>query len=821
MTFHIMSRKEILEKEADCIEEHSPFCTAACPFHLDVRAMAGFMQEGKFEEAAEILYRAVPFPTIVSRTCAAPCKGPCKRAEAGGAVEIPALEGAVIRFSRKTPSPEPYLKLKKTVAVVGAGVSGLAAAVALYEKGFQITVFEKEDFPGGSFIRDGLLTEEERQREFGFLERTGIRILTGQTVSRRRLLGELCEEYDAVYVSAAEPGGAGGLPEEAGGPGGEDGDSENAEAGALEGTPDPDTLQAAPGSKIFVRPVPARGAEENPAVDAMIDGRKAAVSIDRYLKSVSLTANRPVEGPRETLLFTSMEGIGPEPAVLPADPEKGYTEEEARREADRCILCRCMECVKECVYLERFEKYPRKYIREIFNNLSTHGVGLRSAKDLINSCTLCGLCRELCPNSLAMGDINRSARTIMVDTDSMPPAIHDFPVRDMLFSNDSPFSLCRHQPGTEESRYLFFPGCQLAARIPEVIEPVYRDLTEALPGGTGLWLGCCGAPAAWSGQKELFDRTIAHFRETMEKMGNPTLITACPTCHKEFGEAAPEVSLVSLWEILDRMELPRREGPSGEETLPEGDAKGDREGGKTAGTVSLHDPCTSRHQPETHRAVRNLLRRRGYPLEELKFSGKETKCCGYGGLAFYGNRTLAEDIAAGRAEESSAPYVTYCAVCRDVFAAGQKPAAHLLDLLYGEKNGNDCFSVRGAGISQMRKNRTGLKARLLSRLWGEEWQEEEKDWDKMKIQWEPEALELMEKRLILEEEVRQVLQKARETGGRFFNPQTGRYSASAKLGLCTYWVEYREEETEGAGGEPELLCRVYRAYSHRLEIRAL
>ena len=67
-------------------------------------------------------------------------------------------------------------------------------------------------------------------------------------------------------------------------------------------------------------------------------------------------------------------------------------------EAKRCLQCECLECVKVCAYLERFGAYPKKYAREIYNNESIV-MGTRQANKLINSCSLCGLCEEVCPET--------------------------------------------------------------------------------------------------------------------------------------------------------------------------------------------------------------------------------------------------------------------------------------------------------------------------------------------------------------------------------------------------------------------------------------
>jgi ferredoxin len=245
-------------------------------------------------------------------------------------------------------------------------------------------------------------------------------------------------------------------------------------------------------------------------IQSISSGRRAAISIDRYCQNVSLTAARRYEGAYDTRLYTNTFGVEPRPAVSPADPPASYSRTEARAEAQRCLQCECLECVKVCPYLAHFGSYPLKYVREIYNNLSIV-MGTRYANKLINSCSLCGLCLEVCPENLDMGTVCLNARQTMVVQDRMPPSAHDFALRDMQFSNSNKFALARSHPGAATSDYLFFPGCQLSASAPRQVEQIYAYLQDKLGdhAGMGLMLRCCGAPANWAGRTGLFDEALA------------------------------------------------------------------------------------------------------------------------------------------------------------------------------------------------------------------------------------------------------------------------------------------------------------------------
>ena len=169
------------------------------------------------------------------------------------------------------------------------------------------------------------------------------------------------------------------------------------------------------------------------------------------------------------------------------DPSRGYASEEAVSEAARCLQCECMECVKICEYLAHFKGYPKKYVRQIYNNLSIV-MGQRHGNKFINSCSLCGLCKEVCPESLHMGEVCKAARNIMVTQGKMPPSAHEFALQDMEFSNSDKATLVRHQPGMASSKYLFFPGCQLSGSSPDHVKKTYKYLTDRLQGGRGTYV---------------------------------------------------------------------------------------------------------------------------------------------------------------------------------------------------------------------------------------------------------------------------------------------------------------------------------------------
>lgn len=805
----LTSQKGLRELEAQCIQENAPPCQATCPLHVDVRGMMAAVSRGEFAAAQALFVKSVPFPGIISRLCDEPCRPACTRGQVGDPISIRAIEAACMAITPvsgkvQTANVHRPATLKvttpgKRVAVIGGGLSGLTAAHDLARKGYALTLFEAGGALGGRALHapPAQLPAHVLEEDLELLPELGVEVRLDAAVDNSTL-DRLCADYHAVYLAVGvATGAAAGTANGAGnGAAKTAGSPLNISAGSI----DPVTFATGrPG--LFAGGSLLR--ENWSPITSMSDGRRAAISIDRYLQNVSLTASRDREGAYQTALYTNVAGIEPlaetpplgaphgngrngKAAAQQAESARDALGRWATTEAGRCLQCACLECVKVCDYLAEYGSYPRKYVRTIYNNLSIV-MGERHANQFINSCAVCGLCAAVCPTQMDMGAICRTARSIMVQQKRMPPGAHDFALRDMAFSNGEHFALARHHPGTQHSDYLFFPGCQLAGSSPAHVEAVYDYLQEALPGNVGLMLGCCGAPADWAGRDDLRAGALAQFQAAHEALGRPRLVLACSSCMQLFRAQLPEVELLSLWNILDERGLPEQAAPFA-----------------GSGAFALHDPCTTRYEPAVQESVRRLLDRLGYQTEELPRSRERTTCCGFGGLMVYANRPLARQVVQRRIAESDADYVTYCAVCRDYFAAQGKPALHLLDLIFG--GGSD--GRAGPGFSQKHENRARLKRRMLLERWGETVAGEE-EYAAVRLRLSDEVLAMMDERLILAADIQQVIAHAERTGQKLLSPQSGHLLAHFRPGAVTYWVEYAPAP-DG--------YTVFNAYSHRMDV---
>jgi hypothetical protein len=171
------------------------------------------------------------------------------------------------------------------------------------------------------------------------------------------------------------------------------------------------------------------------------------------------------------------------------------------------------------------------------------------------------------------------------------------------------------------------------------------------------------------------------------------------------------------------------------------------------------------------------------------------------------NRSLAKTVVQRRIAESSRDYVTYCAMCRDLFAAQGKRSLHLLDLLL-EADLESRALRPGPGYSQRQENRARLKRKLIKEEWGEEMPGFQNH-DKIILKIPADVQSRLEERLILVEDIRQVIAHAEKTGRKLVNPQTGHFLACHRPANVTYWVEY-SPMPKGEG------FAIYNAYSHRM-----
>lgn len=731
----MFDQDKLLELESLCVQEQPPAAMAACPLHVECRAVCQAVADGKYDIARSAYTKTVPLPHILSHLCEMPCASSCIRKEYGGSINLRGVEWAAMQFGKQLPRRRLPMRKSGTAAIVGAGPFGLTTALELARKGFSVTVYEKNERAGGSLLEANLPIEmiDEDMKQF---RDEDVTFCFNEYVDD---LGTL-SDFDAILLAT----------------------------GSARDDSDPVTMVTSDDG-IF------SGGDFPSLIEALAAGKRASNTINRYVKRVSMTAARGDEMKRTTSLYVETQKI----SFTPPKTEAVTDRESAEAEASRCIQCECMECVKACAFMAHYKRYPKLYLREVYNNLAI-AMGDRISNTLINSCSLCDQCAAVCPHGLNLGEWIQTAREIMVKTEKMPPSAFEFAVDDMRQANGVSSFFVRHQPGMEASRYLFFPGCQLGASAPDIVRKTYDYLCGSLEGGVAFMHGCCGIMAKWAGETELFEETKAMLKKEWEALGCPTVIVACSTCRKSLADIVDDVR--DVWTVLLETGI-----PDTNRDLP----------------VTIHDACGARDQEETRYAVRELLSRLGCRVQEPKYSGEETPCCGYGGLVQFSHIDVANKMTEFCLRDVDETRLTYCMGCRDRFSKAGARAVHLLELIFGTNTGEE----RAPGYSLRQDNRALLKRTMLRDLWHEEQEEE----DRLILIYDDDLGELLEKRLILEEDIREVIEEAEATSRFIEEVKSGLRIAYKQIGHVTYWVYYAPE------GEA---WRVKRAYSHRMEIRS-
>ncbi|MDP7206904.1 MAG: NAD(P)-binding protein, partial [Pirellulaceae bacterium] len=139
---------------ARCMDCGVPFCqsTSGCPIDNLIPEWNDLVYEGRWQEALERLHKTNNFPEFTGRTCPAPCEGACVLGIIDPAVTIKNIENAIVDRGWEEGwivPQKPASRTGKSVAIVGSGPAGLAAAAQLNSVGHQVTVYERSDRIGG------------------------------------------------------------------------------------------------------------------------------------------------------------------------------------------------------------------------------------------------------------------------------------------------------------------------------------------------------------------------------------------------------------------------------------------------------------------------------------------------------------------------------------------------------------------------------------------------------------------------------------------------------------------------------------------------
>jgi glutamate synthase (NADPH/NADH) small chain len=201
------SEEKLNEQSARCMNCGVPFCHNGCPLGNIIPEFNDAVYRKDWEEAYTILSSTNNFPEFTGRICPAPCESACVLGINKPPVAIEEIEKHIIEiaYAKNMVKPTaPLVKTGKKVAVVGSGPAGLAAAAQLAKAGHTVTVFERDDKPGGLLrygIPDFKLEKWVVERRVKIMEEDGITFQCNTEVGKDISPDELLRNNDAVILA--------------------------------------------------------------------------------------------------------------------------------------------------------------------------------------------------------------------------------------------------------------------------------------------------------------------------------------------------------------------------------------------------------------------------------------------------------------------------------------------------------------------------------------------------------------------------------------------------------------------------------------------
>ncbi len=716
-----------------CVHGTRPPCSCACPMNLSLREFMAKATRRNPDSAYRVLANELVFPEIITRLCEGACAGSCAEN-----IDIHALERSVIGYaSQKAPMRFSVAPKDKKVAVVGAGIAGMMCAQRLAVRGFPVTVFDKDSEIGGTLSavipRDDYMAEFELQLMYAPYDFRGNTEITS--------LDEL-SDFDAVFIATGADGSDFGL---------KDGWNEKSMATARNA--------CCLGGEIT-------GASK---ISAAAQGRIAGYTIEKYL-----LMSESMSGVETSFIQTECLFEAKNSGAVSVPHEDGFDKISLREEATRCRQCDCTACYDGCSFMQQMKQYPAD-MEAITRTIPVRDVALgqREGSRMAFSCAVCGHCGSVCPQGISVEEMFMGAKRNLFDLNAFPPQIHGYYIADMNEAN-GPAHLLKKAEG---AKYLFFPGCQAAESGAEHVKKAYEYLNKNC-GETGIWLGCCGIPSLWAGDKKLFAEQLDKLKNEWSSAWKPTVVMMCPTCMKTFKKYLPEIETVSLYELMED--------------------KGVDAPAMMNSDSAVFDACAAREFPKMQNAVRLIAQKCGAKLTELDPNGDKSLCCGNGGHIYTANKKVWTGMNGLAGELSDKPYITYCENCRNSFLMNGKDCCHILDLAFGTEP-----LKAPPHIDELRESRRALKAYFEGKC-GET---EEKS---LKIDISAELYDKLDRRLISVKDIEKVIADGEETHRRVRLDGDEHYMGHMQIGYYTLWAEYRKL----GEGEYELLS----AYSHKMTI---
>lgn len=199
----------------DVVETGTAPCKTNCPAHIAVQGYIKLASMGRYQEALELIKKENPLPAVCGRICNRRCEDACTRGDIDEPIAIDEIKKFIAQqeleeAGRFIPEKRHNYSDKK-IAVIGAGPAGLSCAYYLALDGYRVTVFEKQEKPGGMLtmgIPSFRLEKDVVEAEIEIIRAMGVTFQTGVEVGKDITIEELRKQgYHAFYLAVGAQGG--------------------------------------------------------------------------------------------------------------------------------------------------------------------------------------------------------------------------------------------------------------------------------------------------------------------------------------------------------------------------------------------------------------------------------------------------------------------------------------------------------------------------------------------------------------------------------------------------------------------------------------
>lgn len=383
----IESRKTALELLlSDHVGECDAPCQTNCPAFMDIPLMNRMLAKGDLTAALKVVKRDIAFPGILGRICPAPCERACRRKNIDAPVSICTLEryaGDIVGENIDQYLPEKLPSKGKKIGIIGTGPGGLSAAYFLQQKGYECTLFDKNELAGGALrysVPEDRFPKSVLDKEVESVEKLGAIFKMNHAISKD-FLPHLQKEYDAVIIASGE----------------DNADFEGPDKKNKSFITERNTYQTT------MKGVFAIGSAIKPgrvAIRAIANGKDVSVAVDQYLQGEEVVGEKSMFNSRiGKMIEADHAGFMMEAHDGPRnDPEDsgGFTPTQAKLEAERCMHCDCRkkdDC-KLRIYSDEYNAVQSRYfpkereaVRKTFKN-----------KPIVyeaEKCIKCGICVKI------------------------------------------------------------------------------------------------------------------------------------------------------------------------------------------------------------------------------------------------------------------------------------------------------------------------------------------------------------------------------------------------------------------------------------------